>query len=89
MGCNKLSGVVSLGVLVLTVAGGVAVGAPVDSDLAVPASGGGCYPVGLHPSLFDMLTLINPEWAALDIFFVARGLTFASRMPSLEKRAFG
>lgn len=28
-------------------------------------------------------------WAALDIFFVARGLTFASRMPSLERRAFG
>lgn len=27
-------------------------------------------------------------WAALDIFFVARGLTFASRMPSLERRAF-
>ncbi|WP_421693983.1 MATE family efflux transporter [Aestuariivirga sp.] len=28
-------------------------------------------------------------WAALDIFFIARGLTFASRMPSLERRAFG
>ncbi len=28
-------------------------------------------------------------WAALNIFFVARGLTFASRMPSLERRAFG
>lgn len=28
-------------------------------------------------------------WAALNIFFVARGLTFASRMPSIEKRAFG
>ena len=28
-------------------------------------------------------------WAALNIFFIARGLTFASRMPSLEKRAFG
>ena len=27
-------------------------------------------------------------WAALNIFFVARGLTFASRMPSLERRAF-
>ncbi len=27
-------------------------------------------------------------WAALNIFFVARGITFASRMPSLEKRAF-
>ena len=28
-------------------------------------------------------------WAALNLFFVARGITFASRMPSLEKRAFG
>jgi MATE family multidrug resistance protein len=28
-------------------------------------------------------------WAALNIFFVARGLTFASRMPALERRAFG
>jgi multidrug resistance protein, MATE family len=27
-------------------------------------------------------------WAALNIFFVARALTFASRMPSLERRAF-
>ena len=27
-------------------------------------------------------------WAALNIFFVARGITFASRMPSLERRAF-
>jgi multidrug resistance protein, MATE family len=28
-------------------------------------------------------------WAALDIFFVARGLTFAARMPAIERRAFG
>ena len=27
-------------------------------------------------------------WAALNIFFVARAVTFASRMPSLERRAF-
>ena len=27
-------------------------------------------------------------WAALNIFFVARGVTFASRMPALERRAF-
>ena len=27
-------------------------------------------------------------WAALSIFFVARGLTFAARMPALERRAF-
>ena len=28
-------------------------------------------------------------WAALNIFFIARGITFATRMPSLERRAFG
>ena len=28
-------------------------------------------------------------WAALCVFFAARSLTFASRMPALEKRAFG
>jgi MATE family multidrug resistance protein len=28
-------------------------------------------------------------WAALSIFFLARAVTFASRMPVLEKRAFG
>jgi MATE family multidrug resistance protein len=28
-------------------------------------------------------------WAALNLFFVARAITFASRMPSLERRAFG
>jgi len=27
-------------------------------------------------------------WAALNIFFVARGVTFASRMASIERRAF-
>jgi MATE family multidrug resistance protein len=27
-------------------------------------------------------------WAALNIFFVARGITFASRMPSIERQAF-
>ena len=28
-------------------------------------------------------------WAALNIFFIARGIRFATRMPSLERRAFG
>lgn len=28
-------------------------------------------------------------WAALNIFFIARGISFATRMPSLERRAFG
>ena len=37
----------------------------VDSDLAAAQNGGGCYPTGLHPALFDMITLVNPEWAPL------------------------
>ena len=43
----------------------------IDSNLAVsPATqtnGGGCYPVSISPGLLDMLTLINPEWAAVDV----------------------
>src|SRR5262245_56987987 len=42
-----------------------------DSNLAVSpatqANGGGCYPVSIQPSLLDMLTLVNPEWAAVDV----------------------
>jgi hypothetical protein len=34
-----------------------------DSDLASATLGGGCYPTGIQPGLFDMLTLVNPEWA--------------------------
>jgi hypothetical protein len=37
--------------------------AQVDSDLAVPQNGGGCYPTGINPAILDMLTLVNPEWA--------------------------
>ena len=43
----------------------------IDSNLAVSpatqANGGGCYPVSISPGLLDMLTLINPEWAAVDV----------------------
>jgi hypothetical protein len=45
--------------------------ANIDSNLAVSpgaqANGGGCYPVSITPSLFDMLTLVNPEWAPVDV----------------------
>src|SRR5690349_4456407 len=37
--------------------------APVNSDLAIAALGGGCYPTGIQPALLDMLVLVNPEWA--------------------------
>lgn len=55
-------------VLVLVVLGFAArVGAaPVDSDLASSTLGGGCHPTGLQPSILDMLTLINPEWASIE-----------------------
>ncbi len=43
----------------------------IDSNLAVSvftqANGGGCYPVSVAPGLLDMLTLINPEWASVDV----------------------
>jgi hypothetical protein len=64
----------TLGPLVVLVA--LAGAAPVraaniDSNLAVApatqANGGGCYPVSIAPSLLDMLTLIDPEWAAVDV----------------------
>ena len=43
----------------------------IDSNLAASATahlnGGGCYPTPLVPGLLDMLTLIDPEWAAVDV----------------------
>ena len=43
----------------------------IDSNLAVSpmaqANGGGCYGTPLVPGLLDMLTLIDPEWAAIDV----------------------
>lgn len=48
-----------------------AAGALLDSNLAVSPTtqlnGGGCYPVSIAPALLDMLVLINPEWAAVDV----------------------
>jgi hypothetical protein len=58
------------GALVLALAG-PAQGAYVDSNDAVSATtqagGGGCYPVSISPALLDMLVLVNPEWAAVDV----------------------
>jgi hypothetical protein len=43
----------------------------VNSNDAVSAAtqldGGGCYPASISPSLLDMLVLLNPEWAAVDV----------------------
>jgi len=30
-------------------------------------NGGGCYPVSISPALLDMLVLVNPEWAPVDV----------------------
>ena len=38
---------------------------PINSDLADARIGGGCYATGVQPSILDMLTLINPEWAPI------------------------
>jgi len=63
----------SFSAIVYTVAGlwAVSASALIDSNLAVsPAThlnGGGCYPVSITPALLDMLVLIDPEWAAVDV----------------------
>ena len=56
------------------VAGAIPTGAKatfIDSNLAASATAhlnrGGCYPTPLVPGLLDMLTLIDPEWAAVDV----------------------
>src|SRR5439155_23111445 len=54
----------AIGIAVLAV-GVPAAADPVNSDLAAAKAGGGCYPTGIQPSLFDMLVLVNPEWAPL------------------------
>jgi len=38
-------------------------GGPIASNLAVPANGGGCYPIGINASQPDQFTLVDPEWA--------------------------
>jgi hypothetical protein len=57
--------------LALVTSSGSARAAFIDSNLAVSAGaqagGGGCYPVSIAPGLLDMLTLIDPEWAAVDV----------------------
>ena len=43
----------------------------IDSNLAVSPetqqNGGGCYPQSLRGPITEMLNLINPEWAAIDV----------------------
>ena len=51
--------------LCLAVAAVPAGAAPPDSDLGAAENGGGCYPTGIAPGLFDFLSLVDPEWAPL------------------------
>ncbi|HEY2773868.1 MAG TPA: hypothetical protein VGK20_07435 [Candidatus Binatia bacterium] len=39
-----------------------AIAAPVDGELGFSVNGGGCYPTGISPGLFDYLSLLDPEW---------------------------
>jgi hypothetical protein len=55
----------TVGLLLVVLGALPAAAAPVNSDLAIAANGGGCHPTGLTPALLDMLTLINPEWAPI------------------------
>jgi hypothetical protein len=62
--------VLACGAIVLALAASASA-AFIDSNLAAAPitqmNGGGCYPVSIAPSLFDMLVLINPEWAPVDV----------------------
>src|SRR5947208_14158997 len=56
------------------VAGAIPTGAKatfIDSNLAASATAhlnrGGCYPTPLVPCLLDTLTLIDPQWPAVDV----------------------
>ncbi len=49
----------------LTLTPGRLASAPISSDRAFSLNGGGCYPAGINAGLFDMLNLVNPEWAAI------------------------
>lgn len=64
MARNSSPRLAKLSALLLAVTVVVRAGAaPVDSDMASSTLGGGCHPTGVQPSILDMLTLINPEWA--------------------------
>jgi hypothetical protein len=71
---SRTSALLVFGVCVLSapaVAPHTAGAAFIDSNLAVSPStqmgGGGCYPVSISPALLDMIVLVDPEWAAIDV----------------------
>jgi hypothetical protein len=56
---------------ILGVATNGAMAAFIDSNLAVSTTahvgGGGCYPISINPGLIEMLALVDPEWAPVDV----------------------
>src|SRR2546428_13249474 len=57
--------------LASVLSGSPANAAYLDSNLAVSSqahqNGGGCYPQSVRGQITEMLNLINPEWAAIDV----------------------
>src|SRR5437870_6601344 len=62
---SKSSKTVGIAIVLLALAAVPAGAAPPDSDGAAAQNGGGCYPTGISPGLFDLLSLVYPELAPL------------------------
>ena len=60
---SKSSKTARIAFVLLTLATVPAAAIPPDSDSAAAQNGGGCYPTGISPGLFDLLRLVDPEWA--------------------------
>src|SRR6266404_1600417 len=60
---SKSSKTARIAFVLLALATVPAAAMPPDSDTAAAQNGGGCYPTGISPGLFDLLRLVDPEWA--------------------------
>ena len=60
---SKSSKTARIAFVLLALATVPAAAMPPDSDSAAAQNGGGCYPTGISPGLFDLLRLVDPEWA--------------------------
>src|SRR5207237_4721281 len=70
---QKLVKNLGIGVLLSALAVLPAGATPPDADSGAAPNGGGCYPTGTNPGLFDLLALVNPERAP-----VTNGMTVDS-----------
>ena len=64
---------IGIGILLSALVALPAGATPPDADTGAAPNGGGCYPTGINPGLFDLLDLVNPEWAP-----VVNGMTVDS-----------